>query len=433
MTTTHSYYQTYSLQALRRYWLSGSDSIEQLPVLHIEHLREEPLPPRLLRVSLPSWASDLSEEAGIPIPSYLIQDCPNASWKEVGWWQVIHWYLNCTAERVFEDVNGPIHSYSFRLEQWAPVLWERAWVNRIALFLRRWVAQILHKEEEIIFGKVPTAEIMLTHDVDAISKTLPIRVKQSAFHVYNGFRSLIAGNSMQAVEKFRKALNFMFSNEDYWAFDVIEQLENKYSIKSTFNLYGATNNCYSSPIKLLFDPSYDVNYPKVVARFKRFVQQGYQIGLHQSFASWSHPSNMKVERANIEKAIGCSVISCRQHWLRFSWNSTWQSQAAAGLKLDTTLGFNDRPGFRNGAAIRLKPFQDSDFESLPLVLMDSHLYDYQSYTDEERFKMINRIIDEIVFVGGQATVVWHTHVLGADYGWKNGFEELLVALKSKHS
>ena len=69
-----------------------------------------------------------------------------------------------------------------------------------------------------------------------------------------------------------------------------------------------------------------------------------------------------------------------------------------------------------------------NLEALPMVLMDSHLYDYGSFTDEERGGEMNRWLDEIKAVRGQATIIWHQRVVSEDYGWGQGYEELLNKL-----
>jgi hypothetical protein len=165
------------------------------------------------------------------------------------------------------------------------------------------------------------------------------------------------------------------------------------------------------------------------------LEKGWQIGLHQSFYSWNNPKIMDKEKKKIENILGISITSCRQHWLRFGWRDTWKSQEKTGLLIDSTLGFNDRPGFRNSSAIIFHPW---DFEKnsplkiqvIPLVLMDSHLYDYAQLTEEGIQREIKRWLEEIKFVKGIATVLWHPHTLSKDYGWQNGFEFLLKELKN---
>jgi hypothetical protein len=160
---------------------------------------------------------------------------------------------------------------------------------------------------------------------------------------------------------------------------------------------------------------------------------GWEIGLHQSFDAWRDKLRMREEKEKLEKTVGVPIVSCRQHWLRFSFYSTWKVQQNLGLKQDTTLGFNDRPGFRNGAAVAFNPWDHLDgamqIESIPMVLMDSHLYDYHCYSDENRENQINYWLNEIKFVGGQASIVWHQRVMSKDYGWDKGYEQLLSSVR----
>ncbi len=67
-------------------------------------------------------------------------------------------------------------------------------------------------------------------------------------------------------------------------------------------------------------------------------------------------------------------------------------------------------------------------EAIPLILMDSHLYDYGEPSRAVRQAETRYRIDEVRAVRGVATVVWHQRVLDSDYGWGAGFHELLEML-----
>jgi len=186
-------------------------------------------------------------------------------------------------------------------------------------------------------------------------------------------------------------------------------------------------------MQMLIDPAYNIANPAIAQRLKALTTKGWQIGLHPSSASWENAEIMIKEKKTVEAALGRPVSACRQHWLKFGWQKTWKTQQAAGLLSDATLGFNDRPGFRNGAALTFQPW---DFEAAelmpvkatPLVLMDSHLYDYGQFSPASRAAEIHRWIEEIQSVYGSTSVLWHPHTLGKDYGWRGGFETLLAEI-----
>jgi len=423
----------YAVKALSRYWPCGEKIILGLPIPLIKGTELGPLQPRVESVALPEWAEDISVGGGLLAPIHLTGEGEGSTWMRTDWLQSIFWYLNGSAERAFEKLHGPIHSYALRLKGWDTRLWERAWVNRIALFLRRWAAKEQGLSEQSLFGPLPAPEIILTHDVDAITKTMAIRLKQTAFHLFNAVRCLLRGRLGMSISKLTRTGQYLFSIDDYWCFDYVTMLEEKHDMRSHFYIYGGLGGWRRSPKQLLLDPGYKVDNPRLKQQLRKMHTNGWIIGLHQSFNAWADSESMLEERHRVEGALDAPVTTCRQHWLRFSWERTWKAQQEAGFVLDSTFGFNDRPAFRNGAALRFKPW-DSESENpmilevLPLVLMDSHLYDYDELTDDQRIERLDQWMDEIRQVHGTATVTWHQRVWARDYGWDKTYANLLESM-----
>jgi len=418
--------RTYVVDSLARYWPRGHEHLEALPLMAAPEVDDE-LPPRLTLVRLPDWAADLGIDGGLLVPRQAVVPGGAPEWIRTNWLGAAFWYLNGSAERAFERAHGPIHSYSYRLRGWDNRMWRHAWVNRIALWLRRWSARERGASEETLFGGRPRAEIVLTHDVDAVSKTLAIRCKQSAFQAFKALRSAIRGRFRSGAEQLLAAGRFFFSQGNYWNFDLITDCEQRHGLRGHFNFYGGGGKWGRDPSRLLFDPSYDVRESRLATLLRDLRAGGWTVGLHQSFHSWGDPAEMRAEKERVEASLGAPVTSCRQHWLRFSWERTWRAQQEAGLALDTTLGFNDRAGFRNGAALQYHPWDSASgrpltLSALPVVLMDSHVYDYEDLTEGERHRDMHNWVEEVLGVGGQASVIWHPHSLANDYGWRSGFE-----------
>lgn len=365
-------------------------------------------------IPLPGWASDLVPRGkpGLFIPA----SAGSGNWRGVNWWHAAAQMLTSAHERAAETRNGPIHSYAFRLDQSVAPAFEHAWVNRIVLFLRRWWAFENDQSEEEAFGPVPSAVVHLTHDVDAVSKTLAIRAKQTAFCLYN--------------RRVADAARFLLGSADYWQFDNILALEDSAGRRSLWNVYGGRGGWIRPPKEILMDPAYSVGSTRISTQLASMVRDGHRIGLHPKFNSWKDPDSYRAEKSAIENAIGHKVTQVRQHWLRFSFGKTWAVQHAAGLEHDLTLGFNDRPGFRNSAALS---FTDPGSGMLvtPMVLMDSHLYDYATLSEEDHLAAIDAILDELVATGGEASVIWHQRVFHDDYGWGGGYAYLLDGLRRR--
>ena len=365
-------------------------------------------------IPLPEWASDLVPRGkpGLFVPA----SAGSGDWRGVNWWHAAAQMLTSSHERAVEAQNGPIHSYSFRLDQAIAPAFEHAWVNRIVLFLRRWWAFENDRSEEEAFGSVPRAVVHLTHDVDAVSKTLAIRAKQTAFCLYN--------------RRIANAARFLMGPADYWQFDNILALEEAADRRSLWNVYGGRGGWLRTPREILMDPAYSVCSARLSSQLAHMAQDGHRIGLHPRFDTWKDPADLRTEKSTIEDAIRHKVTQVRQHWLRFSFGETWRAQHAAGLEHDLTLGFNDRSGFRNGAALSFID-SGSGMRVTPMVLMDSHLYDYATLSEEGRFAAIDAILDELVATGGEASVIWHQRVFHDDYGWGGGYAYLLDGLRKR--
>lgn len=416
------------LLALRRYWPTGQAAFADLPV-RVESGARIALPLRLVAVRMPEWSIACGVGGDILVP----REACNAEgdWRQVDWWLAAFLLLEGWHERLWEDRHGPIHSYSMRLTGWDERVWQHAWVNRVALFLRLWAAQTGSKSVEQLFGPLPAPEFVMTHDVDAVAKTLPIRIKQGAFNLVNAFRSLVKGDLSGASARTGQAWRFLFGREDWWTLDTLLNLEQCHQLRGRYHFYADRRP--KTPKRWLFDPGYDVASLKVGAFLQRLAVSGAEIGLHPSFDSWQAATSISQQKAYLEAAAGCPCTVCRQHWLRFSWRESWVAQEGAGIREDTTLMFNDRPGLRNASAVAWRPWQSElgathQLVALPTVIMDSHFYDYQPMTPEARREAMGHWVKECRVVCGQVAVLWHPHTLTADYGWGQGFDELVAMI-----
>lgn len=419
------------LRACDRYFTGHHSHFKALPVAELPFpVVSGPL--KLIDVVLPAWGVHWGCDGILAVPRECCTDPDAPHWARVDWWLAAFLMLEGWHERAWELKHGPIHSYAFRLHGWDDRAWEHAWVNRIALFLRAWVAQQSGTEEAALFGPLPRAEVLLTHDVDAVEKTWAIRFKQTAFLGLNALRLLARGQLAGAGARIGRALRFLLLRDDWWTLDAMREMERRAGLRSQFNFYADARA--KTLRRWLFDPGYDVTLPRLKELLASLVRDGWRVGLHQSYDAWQEPALMRQQRERLQSLLPVPVSSCRQHWLRFSWQKTWKAQAEVGFRQDTTLMFNDRPGFRVAAALEWSPWDvvhggDVSLKALPTVLMDSHFYDYQPMNSAERRAALKHWLSEVVAVGGQAAVLWHPHTISDDYGWQEGFHDLLEELK----
>lgn len=423
-------WKSYILDSLSNYWTKNKNIILKNAISSGSISKMVVIPPKMKFVKLPGWADDIGEEGRIFVPVESIGCGEEPEWERTDWLYAAFWYLAGLAETKHENQNGPIHSYSNKLKNWDPRMWQYPWVNFIGLFLRRVGANGDKNSEEEIFGPIPKCKIILSHDVDAITKTPVIRIKQTIFNVYNIIRILSVFEFEKIESKIKKSLKFLLSNDDYWCFENIQNLEKSIGVRSQFYFFSKNETKNKKLSKYLIDPSYDIRNVKVRNKIKELYEQGWTIGLHPSFDSWNNLELIAAQKEILEENLKISIHYCRQHWLRFGWNQTWKIQEKVGFKNDATLGFNDRIGFRNGAAISFHPWDPQKdmplkIRATPMVLMDSHLYDYENLTAETRENRIQSICQKVQKVGGEVSVLWHQRVFSNDYSWGSSYQNLL--------
>ena len=272
----------------------------------------------------------------------------------------------------------------------------------------------------------------MTHDVDAVAKTLPIRLKQGAFNFFNASRHLLRGKVGEAATAIGKAVCFLFGREDWWTFETLLEQEEGLGLCTHFYFYADPRK--KNLRRWLFDPAYDIRKARIKQLMQRLHERGVIIGLHATFDAWNSAEIIGRQRRLLSAIAHEQITSCRQHWLRFSWQDTWLAQEAAGIEHDTTLMFNDRPGFRASAVVSWHPWDQARKEPygklrvLPTAMMDSHFYDYQLMDACQRNIAMRRWLEEIRAVHGEAAILWHPHSLTRDYGWADGFHELVAII-----
>lgn len=416
------------LSSLNNYWTNDSECLFSLPIINLQSSLTLTIPLRLEKVTIPVWASVCGINGEILVPQEcILNNSVKDRWKEVDWWAAAFLLMEGWHERLWETTHGVIHSYSRKLKGWDTRAWDHAWVNRIAMFLRKWLA-MLEGKPECFLGKLPTTNIVLSHDVDAITKTHPIRIKQTIFLLFNSLLLCLQFKFNDSLKKLVKSFQFCFSNEDWWVFDKLLKINKEAGISALYHFYADPRP--KTFKRWLMDPSYNVSCDRVCSLVSTLMKAGNEVGLHPTYDAWYDYRLIEEQRVKLENCVNSKVSICRQHWLRFSWKDTWFAQEKAGLDNDSSLMFNDRSGFRNSSAISWKPWNQLKGESYnlictPCTMMDSHLYDYNNFTSNERSTYMKSWIKECREVKGKTSLLWHPQTLTDDYGWEESFIELV--------
>ena len=263
------------------------------------------------------------------------------------------------------------------------------------------------------------------------AKTHPVRIKQSAFHIFNSFGLLAKFRIRDSIKKLTKGIKFFLSNEDWWVFDKLLTIEKSAGITAVYNFYSDTRS--KNFKRWLMDPSYNVKSDRVKSLLRQLKHAGHEVGLHPTYDAWDDSELIEEQKKTLEKALAHKLSIADSIGSGLVGRILGRCQANAGLRQDSTLMFNDRSGFRNSCATSWNPWDQIKGKShsvscITSVVMDSHLFDYSDFNDDERNKYMKTWLNECKAVGGQASFLWHPQTLTKDYGWSNSFKVLLGLL-----
>jgi hypothetical protein len=142
--------------------------------------------------------------------------------------------------------------------------------------------------------------------------------------------------------------------------------------------------------------------------------RGFPVAVHGSYGSVIENDSLSREKEALRRVAERRPLGGRQHWLRFGNHARFfRSVEGAGFAYDSTLGFAETCGFRNGASFAFPPY---DFEAerphafleIPLVVMDGSLALAAREIGVTPLDLAEQILAESRKWGwGGVSVLWH--------------------------
>ncbi len=223
--------------------------------------------------------------------------------------------------------------------------------------------------------------LCLTHDVDDIRPTLPHRLSH-ALHSVRG----------------RDPQN-RFASCNYRNFQEIIRLEQEYGATSSF-FFLATDRDFRRFRYRIEDLETDIGCIR---------DQNHEVGLHGGYGTYDDCAAMAVEKARLEKVLNSEIVGYRNHYLQFRVPQTWHLLQESGFKYDTTFGYPNAMGFRNGMCHPYWPFDINsgrhiDILEIPLGIMDVHLPERGS---AETWSAVAGMVDGVEACHGILTLNFH--------------------------
>lgn len=243
--------------------------------------------------------------------------------------------------------------------------------------------------------------VCLTHDIDDIYPTGQHMLLSAAY-------SAARLDVINAGRQFTWRLNGK-EHSPYRNFREIIRLEKEYGGLSSFYFLGRGEDFRRF--------RYDIE--DLEGDLGGIVDEGCEVGLHGGYNTYSSLDAMKEEKRRVERALNRTIYGYRNHYLSFKVPDTWQLLAEAGFGYDSTLGYNDRSGFRNGMCHPFRPFslvtgQPMDIVEIPLVIMDASLF-WKDRTYDAAWGIARGLVDQTAACGGVITLLWHNNAFASAY------------------
>jgi len=256
---------------------------------------------------------------------------------------------------------------------------------------RQWLAGALRQLGVDVpgrtWGGAPWA-LALTHDVDALDA--------------GRLRGLI-GETLRGrpVEALHRAVG---PNERRASLDAMIELARGHDVRSTVFVKAGGGAPEDVPYSLRVDTR---------SMLQAIAGEGFEVGLHPSYAAADHPHQLDAEHARLAAVLGAHPTTVRTHFLRWFDPLTPRLLGDQGFQIDSSLGFSESSGFRRGTAHPFRLYdlhadRVTDLWEMPLSVMDTTLFDHQSLSDSDALASALAVCEEARRAGGVAVVLWHS-------------------------
>ena len=235
--------------------------------------------------------------------------------------------------------------------------------------------------------------VCLTHDIDGVYKSISAK----SFRATEKFTQGKLNEAIHLLKQIRS------KKEPYVNFEKIMELEDKYHARSSFYF-------------LALDPA-DQDYEYRIEDFEHEIHTildwGWEVGLHCGHEGYKNLEKLKKEKRDLERVTQTTVFGCRNHYLNFMVPDSWEIMSKAGFSYDTSLGYADCVGFRNGMCHPFRPYNLNtgkiiEIIEIPLVVMEhSFADDYMRMNPDKAWEITRQLIDTVGACNGVITFVWH--------------------------
>lgn len=204
----------------------------------------------------------------------------------------------------------------------------------------------------------------------------------------------------------------------YINFNKIIEIEQMYDAVSTFFFLSSARDIFGKKY------SYEAIQKDIVS----VLEQGCELGFHTGYYHYANSKEIQKEKKRMERLFKVKILGARNHVLRFDTPESWETLSNAGFSYDSTFGYHDMIGFRNGMCHPFVPFNLYTMKKINIVEIPLHIQDltlwHMNLSPDDRWKYIKNLMDVTMKCNGVLTILWHTWIfsLPTSYGGVFGKE-----------
>lgn len=238
----------------------------------------------------------------------------------------------------------------------------------------------------------------------------------------DSLRQFVGGDYWPALQK---VFQRIWKPDVWFNFDQMLRMEEELNIKASYFFLAQKKR-----VGKYKNADYNLSSTHMQSILKSLVLADHEVGIHGSIGSAFDSSLLRKE---IQHFSG-DISGIRFHNLMFRIPESFNIIEETGLAYDSSLGFAEKIGFRNGFCFPYQPYnfleeRTHNFIEFPLMLMDVTLIqsNYMSLSPSESLELATELISEIKKFHGFFVLLWHNNTLtGFKYGeWEGVFRRIV--------
>jgi len=260
--------------------------------------------------------------------------------------------------------------------------------------------------------------IVLTHDIDDIY--LPFTHYPYLLTNFFSDKKIFLSQIKWIINKKNKP--------PYLNFKSIIDIEKNYGAKSTFFFFPPTDKIIRN-IKNTYTPYNVLHFEKEI---KTIIDLDFEIGMHTNYYSYNLLNKVLDEKIKLEEITHKQILGVRNHFLRFDIPGSWELLHKAGFEYDTTFGFSNSVGFKNGMCHPFIPYNLISKKFIPIMefplhIMDGALLKSVNYNFRKAWKITKLMIDLTISCNGVLTILFHNDIFSSLYksDWLKLYRKIL--------